>query len=355
MDLLSINEDIIYNNVDIDSNNIFDIWNIKNDFICIKIDNYILFNYDTIKILFNINTKIINLEYIMDGEKSSFIDKVNIKIDYINIYFQTKLFNSIIDYLDYINTEIMNLTELLYDENEYESSSYNDDLSDYGSSSSSSNIDKIQLNNVLPYIIKNNSNIILKHINIINNIINDYNNINNEDNIHICKTNNDMFNLNVEFYEFNNNESINNLINQDDIESIKINIKIVVEYLPKIVFLINFNNIIFKKDIFKELYCIDSLHELVKMLYNIIDDNNNINKLDNNTLNNNILLLKQITELELDNNLINTLLINILKDIDREYIDDIEEMSEVIYYLDMIKSTNNDVNMLIHNIKKTEL
>ena len=156
-----------------------------------------------------------------------------------------------------------------------------------------------------------------------------------------------MFNLNVEFYEFNNNESINNLINQDDIESIKINIKIVVEYLPKIVFLINFNNIIFKKDIFKELYCIDSLHELVKMLYNIIDDNN--------TLNNNILLLKQITELELDNNLINTLLINILKDIDREYIDDIEEMSEVIYYLDMIKSTNNDVNMLIHNIKKTEL
>ena len=351
MDILSINEDIIYHEVVIDTVNNFNIWNIKNDFICIKLEDNILFNYNAIKIIFNTNTKKINLENIIE-EESIYLDEVNDKISEINNYFQNNILNSIINYLDYINTNLINLNNMLL---------CNDSSSDNSSSlddSSSSNIEDIKTNDVLSYIIKNNKNKnILKHIRIINNIITNLNIINNDDNIYICRLNDNIFDLNIEFYEFINNDYINNLLKKNIIESIKINIKILVNYFPKMVFLINFNNILFKKDIFKELYSIESLDKLVDKIYNILDDNNNINKIDQkNTLNYNILLLKQITELELKDPSINNILIDILKDIEKEENDDIEDITELYYYLDKILLyENDDIKGLIDNIKKTEI
>jgi len=346
MDILSINEDIIYHEVVIDTSNDFNIWNIKNDFICIKIEEDILFNYNAIKIIFHVNTKNINLEYIIE-EQSIYLDKVNDKISEINNYFQNNILNSIINYLDYINTNLINLNNMLL---------CNDSSSDDSSSeeSSSSNIEEIKINKILSNITKKNGNSILKHIKVIINIITDYNNINYNDNIYIYRMKDNLFDLNIEFFEFINNDYLNNLIKQDIIESIKINIKILVDYFPKMVFLINFNNILFKQDIFKELYNIESLEKLVNKIYNILDDNNNINKIDQkNTLNYNILLLKQITELELKNPSVNNILIDILKNINTNDIDDIEDITELYYYLDkLILYENDDIKGLIDNIKK---
>ena len=59
----SVNNDIIYNikNENIDS---FYLWNLKNNLICIKInDNNYLFNYNLIKILFNYEEKKIYNKY----------------------------------------------------------------------------------------------------------------------------------------------------------------------------------------------------------------------------------------------------------------------------------------------------
>ena len=349
MDILSINEDIIYHEVVIDTSNDFNIWNIKNDFICIKIEEDILFNYNAIKIIFHVNTKNINLEYIIE-EQSIYLDKVNDKISEINNYFQNNILNSIINYLDYINTNLINLNNMLL---------CNDSSSDDSSSeeSSSSNIEEIKINKILSNITKKNGNSILKHIKVIINIITDYNNINYNDNIYIYRMKDNLFDLNIEFFEFINNDYLNNLIKQDIIESIKINIKILVDYLPKMVFLINFNNLLFKIDFFKDIYNIKSLNTLVNKIYDILDDNDNINKIDqNNTLNYNILLLKQITELELKNPSVNNILIDILKDIEKEDINDIEDITELYYYLDkLILYENDDIKGFIDNIKKTEI
>jgi len=347
MNVLSTNEDIIYHEINTTIEDKFNIWNIKNDFVCQKKDNdNILFDYNRIKLILNINDKKINLENII--ENSIHLEEINNNIIQTNDYFENNQLSNIINYLDYINTIFINLNNiLLYEDNSSDDSSSDDSSSDDSSS------DNMNIKNT----IKNHDSNILKHIKIINIIITDYNNINNNNNIHIYRINNNIFNLNVEFFEFNNNEYINNLIKQDIIESIKINIKILVDYLPKMVFLINFNNILFKIDFFKDIYNIKSLNTLVNKIYDILDDNDNINKIDqNNTLNYNILLLKQITELELKIPSINNILIDILKDIEKEDINDIEDITELYYYLDkLILYENDDIKGFIDNIKKTEI
>ena len=78
--------------------------------------------------------------------------------------------------------------------------------------------------------------------------------------------NSSVFHFDIEFFEFKNNKTLNTLI--EKIESIYINIIILYEYLPKIIFIVDFCNINLKnKNIFNKISKTRSLNLLVNKIY----------------------------------------------------------------------------------------
>ena len=245
------------------------IWNINNDFICNKYKDEIYFlNYFYFKILFNLNTATIKL---LSNNYNIFV---------INDI-QNKINNSkknLNNYLNEIDNYITNL-----------------------------NIDKISYEDVDTYNVffnfykkKYSLDFILKNLDIINKIINNMDKINKLDDVYIY--NDDVYDIfYIELYNVKKNKILNKLINSKKLESINITLVLLPSFLPKLKFLIDFENIIYDgniQEIFKDLDL--DIVEYTDILIKYINNEDLFNTINNDLINNNYNIFKQIINLKLD-------------------------------------------------------
>ena len=243
------------------------IWNINNDFICSKYADEIYFlNYFYFKILFNLKTN--NIKLLSN----------NYNIFVIN------------DIQNKINNSKKNLNDLLNEIDNY---------------ITNLNIDKISYEDVDTYNVffnfykeKYSLDFILKNLDIINKIINNMDKINKLDDVYIY--NDDVYDIfYIELYNVKKNKKLNKLINSKKIESINITLVLLPSFLPKLKFLIDFENIIYDgniQEIFKDL----DLVEYTDILIEYINNEDLFNTVSNDLINNNNNIFKQIINLKLD-------------------------------------------------------
>ena len=245
------------------------IWNINNDFICNKYKDEIYFlNYFYFKILFNLNTATIKL---LSNNYNIFV---------IN------------DIQNKINNSKKNLNDLLNEIDNY---------------ITNLNIDKISYEDVDTYNVffnfykkKYSLDFILKNVDIINKIINNMDKINKLDDVYIY--NDDVYDIfYIELYNVKKNKKLNKLINSKKIESINITLVLLPSFLPKLKFLIDIENIIYDgniQEIFKDLDL--DLVEYTDILIKYINNEDLFNTINNDLINNNYNIFKQIINLKLD-------------------------------------------------------
>lgn len=244
-----VNNDIIIEEVKHTSNiKCFDIWNLKNDFLCIKINtNLILFNFEQFKIFYNINKKKISLQVfneLIDTNIGNLIEKINLEL---------KNIDTLINRLEYIKNNFSSI----------EQDNICIDICD--------NIYDLDLNEEIKYL--NVSS--LKYLKVLNKLILEINTLNRSKYFHISKNDdkeNNILDLNLNILEFKNNNLINQKIEDDIIDSIYINIIIVEDELPNIVFLIDFYNLKLKNKINTKT---KSIFKLVNKIFQFLEENDN--------------------------------------------------------------------------------
>ena len=243
------------------------IWNINNDFICSKHTEEIYFlNYDYFKIIFNLKTN--NIKLLSNNYNIFDINDIQNEKNDIK--------KNLNDYLNEIDNYITNL-----------------------------NIDKISQENIDTYNSffnfykeKYSFDFILKNIDFINKIINDMDKINKLDDVYIY--NDDIYDIfYIELYNVKKNKKLNKLINSKKIESINITLVLLPSFLPKLKFLIDFENIIYDgniQDLFKDF----NLVEYTDILIEYINNEDLFNTINNDLINNNYNIFKQIINLKLE-------------------------------------------------------
>ena len=268
MDFTSVNGDISFEYDVPKCDNILFKWNINNNFICKKYTDTIYFlNNLYFKLLLDTakNTlKLINTNKLFDIKYiESKLDKDNLNVN----------LDKIITYIDNLDTNKIN-----QDDNELYNLFF-----DYYS-------DRLSLD----FIIKNNS--------FITNLINDINKLNELKHVFIC--NDDSYDIfYIELYYTKNNQKLNKLIDSKIINSINITLILLPSMLPKIKFIIDFENIDYNDNI-QNVFCDElSLYDTVIKLIEYVENDNIFNTFNNKSLNiNNNHIIKQIIKLNLDTN-----------------------------------------------------
>ena len=268
MDFTSVNGDISFEYDVPKCDNILFKWNINNNFICKKYTDTIYFlNNIYFKLLLDTakNTlKLINTNKLFDIKYiESKLDKDNLNVN----------LDKIITYIDNLDTNKIN-----QDDNELYNLFF-----DYYS-------DRLSLD----FIIKNNS--------FITNLINDINKLNELKHVFIC--NDDSYDIfYIELYYTKNNQKLNKLIDSKIINSINITLILLPSMLPKIKFIIDFENIDYNDNI-QNVFCDElSLYDTVIKLIEYVENDNIFNTFNNKSLNiNNNHIIKQIIKLNLDTN-----------------------------------------------------
>lgn len=244
MKYLSNNKDIIYTQDSISNNinNDFLIWNIKNNFKCKKIDNLYKFDFN--------NTIIYNYE-----KKELIVKKNN---DIISSYLE-KINN-------YLKSHNLDLIKTL----NYIVCTCNDNI-------------------ISNYIDEN-----LEQFKILQNIkeINEKNNKLQISNLYVID--NFLYKFNINIYEFTNNLIFKNLIDQNKLDSVLIDVQCFLDDYNEFYALFKFHNIKLKKNIFDKEIKYSNLDELIKNIYNLLDNEDFIENYDNK---NNLELIKQTNSL----------------------------------------------------------
>ena len=236
----SINNDFEYTiiNKKIDD---FNIWNLKNNFVCIKIDdnNYIL-NYENVKFLFNFINKNLSVVYHYNKISNKLIDIVSI----INNFNKKNNKKNSLFYLEKINNQFKKIYD--YDTN------------------------KELLNN----LIEKYGYGILLHSKSIFKLIEEFEKFD-DDEVYISLEDDDIFEISLNLYD-TKNKYISDLINEDKIDSIEVELKVDINKLPDIAFDFKFKNVILNEDVSNKLKNINSLHKIINMIVKIIKKNDNI-------------------------------------------------------------------------------
>ena len=105
----------------------------------------------------------------------------------------------------------------------------------------------------------------------------------------------------IELYNVKKNKILNKLINSKKLESINITLVLLPSFLPKLKFLIDFENIIYDgniQEIFKDLDL--DIVEYTDILIKYINNEDLFNTINNDLINNNYNIFKQIINLKLD-------------------------------------------------------
>ena len=112
-----------------------------------------------------------------------------------------------------------------------------------------------------------------------------------------------MIYIYIELYYTKNNQKLNKLIDSKIINSINITLILLPSMLPKIKFIIDFENIDYNDNI-QNVFCDElSLYDTVIKLIEYVENDNIFNTFNNKSLNiNNNHIIKQIIKLNLDTN-----------------------------------------------------
>lgn len=281
MKFLSINKDILYTQERHITDNEFLIWNFKNDFKCKKIGNLYKFDFNNL-IIYNSSNKLLLVKK-NDDIISSYLEKIN------NYLKNNKL--DLIQTLDFI-------------------------------------LNKCNDNIISKYIEDNSEQYkILKNIK----EINETNNKLQISNLYIVD--NYLYKFSINIYEFVNNNIFNNLINENKIDSVIATVQFFLDDYNDLYPLFKLNNIKLKKNIFDKKIKSSNLDELIKNIFDLLDNEDNIEYYN---FENNLEIIKQSSSL-----------------FSLKQIIDLNILEEIIIY--EIISEFKNINLIDNNLLKVYL